>query len=194
VLPANNKVALTFFYLAAQSMDKSRIHIPCTLTTRAAPSVSLVHLEYVPPRDKTFHLDTEAMREKLNERAIVFLMNSKELTERAALEYDAKGLGAFLVRFANAEELCTDPHSVRIQYVEASALTRLNYAYALELVRTYDPRNSFVLMIGVNTGYEDTTYASCIVDSNTEDVIRERVMEEVAAGHMKLAEMELDVA
>lgn len=175
-------------------MQKSRINIPFTLSTNAVPSVSLVDLKFVPLKNKSMHLTHPEMRDKLNERAVVFLMNSKELTQRAKMEYEAKGLGAFLVRFANIEELCTNQHSLRIQYIEAVALTRLNYSYALELVRTYDPANSFVLMIGVNTSYEDTTYASCIVDSVTEDNIRDRVMEEVAAGHMSLADMELDVA
>lgn len=175
------------------NMLKSSIKIPFTLTTNPLPCDSLANLKFVPLKNKALTLTHEDMREKLNERAVVFLMNSKELCERARQEYDSKGLGAFIVRFVNIEELCANQHTLRIQYIDAVALTRLNYPYALELVQTYDPVTSFVLMIGVNTSFEDTTYASCIVDSVTEDQIRERVMQEVAAGNMTLAEMDLDL-
>lgn len=175
-------------------MKRSSIQIPFTLSSKSTPSPSLVELAYVPPRNPVYkQLSPPDLRDKLNERAVVFLMNSKELKQRAKMEFETRGLGAFLVRFANLEELCSVQRSLRLQYVDAVSLTRLNYPEALKLVQAYDPLDSFVLMIGVNTSPNDTTYASCIVDSNTEDRIRDRVMREVDAGNLTLAEVGLEM-
>ena len=173
-------------------MNKAAIRIPFSLSTNSLPVQPLTDLAYVPLRNPKAALDTQALRDKLNERAVVFLMNSKELAARARQEYETRGLGAFFVRFVNTDELCGKQHSMRVQYVEAVALTKLNYSYGLQLVQTYNPVDSFVLMIGVNTSVQDTTYASCIVDRNTEDHIRDRVMQEVEAGHLTLADLQMD--
>lgn len=175
-------------------MNKSAIRIPFTLSTNPVPSTSLADLQYVPLRDPGAKPLTPAeLRDKLNERAVVFLMNSKELGQRAAQEFQSRGLGAFLVRFVNTDELCGKQHTLRVQYVDAMAMLKLNYPYALDLVQSYNPATSFVLMVGVNTSVQDTTYASCIVEHDAEDVLRERVMQEVAAGNMSLHDLQMEM-
>jgi hypothetical protein len=122
----------------------------------------------VPKQDETKELTISSteLHEMVQATMAVVLLQSRELSDRAKEYYKSQGIGAFLVMFPSIEALDNHP-PLSATYLTLSDLSKLRYTYGCELVEAYDPAQSFVFIVGVQTVRHGTLFGGCVA---TEDL------------------------
>lgn len=101
------------------------------------------------PASPEHHAVTQSVLDQLNERQQCFVSRSVYLFQVAWQGYMEMGRGVLLVSYANVEEIATSL-KVRAKYTELTEMMRYNYEPVNDLMKVYNPRDSFVLGIAVN--------------------------------------------
>ncbi len=130
------------------------------------PTLSSIPLEVV--------VQQEEITKLMSERSTQFLLNSRRMFSRAFAEYKRLGLGAFYIQYPSLDMLRSNA-SVDIMYSDLCRLMLLNYPHACNLVRTYNPLNSFVVVVGVQIKTPSNVFSSCIIAADAEVRISDNV-------------------
>lgn len=104
------------------------------------------------------------LHEMLQATMSVMLLHSEELFQRAHEQYKKTGMGAYVIMFPSVYSLESHPPA-SATYVTLAQLSRLKYTYGCELVDQYNPRTSFVFIVGVVTVRHGTLFGGCIAHS-----------------------------
>ena len=89
--------------------------------------------------------------DELNEKSQIFLANSVDLFHIAWAGYLSAGRGLILVGYDSVQHMrrCVTVKQFNTKYTEMTDMLSFQYAPANELMKTYDPDTSFVLMISI---------------------------------------------
>jgi hypothetical protein len=136
------------------------------MATIALPTLSTIPLEVV--------LQQQDITKLMSERSSQFLLNSRSTFARAFAEYKRIGLGAFYLHYPSLEMLRSSA-PVDVMYSDLCRLMMLNYPQACNLVRTYNPLNSFVVVVGVQIKTPSNVFSSCIITADAELRVNENV-------------------
>jgi hypothetical protein len=136
------------------------------LQADALPTLSTIPSEVVSQQEEITKL--------MSEKSTQFLLNSRQMFARAFAEYKRLGLGAFYIQYPSLDHLRANG-TVDVMYSDLCRLMMLNYPHACNLVRTYNPLNSFVLVVGVQIKHPSNVFSSCVVTSDAELRVNENV-------------------
>jgi hypothetical protein len=110
-------------------------------------------------------ITSEELHEMLQATMSVMLLHSDKLHARAYEHYKAGGIGAYVIMFPSVFALESHPPA-SATYLTLDQLTRLRYRYGCELVDQYNPRTSFVFIVGVVSVRHGTLFGGCIAHAS----------------------------
>lgn len=102
----------------------------------------------------------------------IILLQSQELFERARDYYKTQGIGAYLVMFPSIQALENAP-PISATYLTLNDMSKLRYTYGCELIDAYDPKTSFVFVVGVTTVNHGTLFGGCVASGDLGEKLTE---------------------